>query len=139
MRELNKVILHCSATEEGKEYNAADIKRWHVEGNKWSDIGYHYVILLDGTIEQGRDLDIAGAHVKGENAKSIGVCYIGGLRAGKAVDTMTELQEVAWLDLVRSLRLLFGWMPVQGHNEFSNKACPSFNVQDKYGFLNREP
>jgi len=136
MRELNKIILHCSATEEAKDIDAGTIRRWHMQGNGWKDIGYHYVIRLDGVVDIGRPIDEAGAHVKGHNADSIGICYIGGLKDGKPADTMTELQELAFLDLVRSLRLLFGYMPISGHNEYSSKACPSFNVQDKYGFLN---
>lgn len=136
MRELSRIILHCSATEEGKDIDAATIRRWHTKGNGWKDIGYHYVIRIDGSLESGRPIDEAGAHVKGHNADSIGICYIGGLRDGKVADTMTELQELALLELVRSLRLLFGYMPISGHNEYSSKACPSFNVQNKYGFLN---
>ena len=136
MRELNKIILHCSATEEGKDIDAGTIRSWHVNGNGWKDIGYHYVIRLDGVVDIGRAIDEAGAHVKGHNADSIGICYIGGLRDAKPADTMTELQELALLELVRSLRLLFGYMPISGHNEYSSKACPSFNVQNKYGFLN---
>ena len=140
MRELSRIILHCSATEEGKDFDAATIRRWHTlpppRGNGWKDIGYHYVIRIDGVVDIGRAIDEAGAHVKGHNADSIGICYIGGLRDGKPADTMTELQELALLELVRSLRLLFGYMPISGHNEYSSKACPSFNVQEKYGFLN---
>lgn len=136
MRELNRIILHCSATEEGKDIDAATIRSWHVNGNGWKDIGYHYVIRLDGSLESGRAIDEAGAHVKGHNADSIGICYIGGLRDGKPADTMTELQELMFLELVQSLRKVFGYMPISGHNEYSSKACPSFNVQDKYGFLN---
>ena len=136
MRELNKIILHCSATEEGKDINADTIRRWHMDGNGWSDIGYHYVIKVDGTLEQGRRVDKQGAHVKGHNADSIGICYVGGLRNGEAADTMTEAQEITLINLVNALRLIFGYMPISGHNEYSSKACPSFNVQEKYGFLN---
>lgn len=139
MRYLDRIILHCSATPEGRDIDAATIKRWHVNNNGWSDIGYHYVITLDGTVEQGRPLDKPGAHVKGHNLTTVGVCYVGGMRDGEPADTMTELQEIAFIELVYSLRKLFGWLPVSGHNEFSNKACPSFNVQKKYGFLNEKP
>ena len=139
MRELNRIILHCSATPEGRDVPASVIRRWHVEDRGWSDIGYHFVIRLDGTVETGRPLDRAGAHVKGHNADSIGVCYVGGVDAdGQAKDTMTELQEIAWVELVFSLRRVFGYMPVSGHNEYAPKACPSFNVQTKYRFLNEK-
>lgn len=140
MRLLDRIILHCSATPEGRDIDASTIRKWHTSipphGRGWSDIGYHYVIKLDGTTEVGRPVDIPGAHVKGHNKTTIGVCYVGGMRDGVPADTMTELQEIAFMELVYSLRRVFGYMPVSGHNEYSSKACPSFNVQKKYGFIN---
>lgn len=137
MRTLDRIVLHCSATEEGHPFGAADIRRWHTSPPRnWSDIGYHYVILLDGTVEYGRPVDQVGAHVKGHNSTTVGVCYIGGLRNGEPVDTMTAEQEVAFLELVYSLRKSLGYMTVHGHNEYSAKACPSFVVKEKYPFLN---
>lgn len=135
MRTLDRIVLHCSATEEGHPFGAADIRRWH-KARGWKDIGYHYVILLDGTVEYGRPVDQVGAHVKGHNSTTVGVCYIGGLRHGKPADTMTPEQEVAFLELVYSLRKSLGYLTVHGHNEYSAKACPSFVVKDKYPFLN---
>ena len=88
MRKINEIIIHCSDTQEGCDVTAKDIRRWHTTpkekgGRGWRDIGYHYVIRLDGTIELGRPLEKAGAHCigrKGEdhNSHSIGICYIGG-------------------------------------------------------------
>ena len=78
MRKIRKIIIHCSATKEGHDIDAAEIKKWHVEGNGWSDIGYHYVIKLDGTVEEGRPLERSGAHTLNHNFDSIGICYIGG-------------------------------------------------------------
>ncbi len=127
--------MHCSATEAGRDFDAEDIRTWH-KARGWSDIGYHYVIKLDGTIEAGRPVDRVGAHTKGHNEDSVGVCYIGGLKDGKPFDTMSEIQEIAFIELVFSLRNVFGWMPIHGHNEYAAKACPSFNVQVKYKFLN---
>ena len=138
MRNLTRIILHCSATEEGKDFGASDIRTWH-KAKGWNDIGYHYVICLDGTIERGRAMDEAGAHVKGHNADTIGICYIGGLKDGKPKDTMTTEQEIAWMNLVFGLRMVFGYLPVHGHNEYASKACPSFDVATKYGFLNVLP
>jgi len=134
MRDLKRIVLHCSATEDGKDYTVEQIRRWHLN-RKFRDIGYHYVIYRDGTIHQGRPIDEVGAHVKGHNADTVGICYIGGLVNGKATDTMTMHQEIAWLKLVHSLRMVFGYMTIHGHNEFANKACPCFVVKDKYTFL----
>ena len=78
MRKIRKIIIHCSATKEGQDIDAKEIKKWHVEGNGWSDIGYHYVIKLDGTVEEGRPIERSGAHTLNHNHDSIGVCYIGG-------------------------------------------------------------
>lgn len=136
MRELKRIIFHCSATEDGKDYTVETIRRWHTSPPRnWRDIGYHYVIYRDGSIHQGRPIDQQGAHTRGENADSVGICYIGGVRDGKATDTMTMYQEIAWLKLVHSLRTVFGPLSIHGHNEYANKACPSFIVKEKYPFL----
>jgi len=136
MRELKRIIFHCSATEDGKDYTVDQIRRCHTSPPRhWRDIGYHYVIYSDGSIHKGRPIDQQGAHTRGENADSIGICYIGGVRDGKATDTMTMHQEIAWLKLVHSLRTVFGPMTIHGHNEYANKACPSFIVKEKYPFL----
>jgi len=139
VRTINKVILHCSDTIEGAHINVDTIRQWH-EARGWDDIGYHYVIYLDGTIHKGRDLDIVGAHCRGNNKDSIGVCYIGGRSAkeNKPADTMTAEQELGWLQLWYALKTLFGNIKLHGHNEFSEKACPSFDVQEKYKFLINE-
>ena len=141
MRDLKRIILHCSATPEGREVSVETIREWHTDppprGRGWSDIGYHYVIHLNGEIEIGRPIEVQGAHVSGENEDSIGICYIGGVDAlNKPKDTMTVLQEISFLDIVKSLRLIFGELSIHGHNEFSTKACPSFSVEEKFGFLN---
>tara|TARA_R100000329_G_C7483006_1_gene170148 strand:- start:137 stop:550 length:414 start_codon:yes stop_codon:yes gene_type:complete len=133
MRELNRIILHCSATKEGKDYSVETIRDWHVKGRGWSDIGYHWVIRLDGSIEVGRPLEKSGAHTKGHNKDSVGVCYIGGCDAdGKPKDTMNPEQEKAWRMIVLSLRTLYGDLTIHGHNEFAKKACPSFIVKEKF-------
>ena len=133
MRELNRIMLHCSATKEGKDYSVETIRDWHVKGRGWSDIGYHWVIRLDGSIEVGRPLERSGAHTKGHNKDSVGVCYIGGCDAdGKPKDTMNPEQEKAWRMIVLSLRTLYGDLTIHGHNEFAKKACPSFIVKEKF-------
>lgn len=131
MRPINEIIIHCSATEEGRDFTVEDIRRWHVQGNGWKDIGYHYVIYRDGSVHPGRPLDQVGAHTTGHNAKSIGVCYVGGVASDRKTpkDTRTPEQKAALIELVRSLKLVFGVSKVSGHNEYAKKACPSFDVQ----------
>lgn len=133
MRKINKIILHCSATPEGRKTTVEDIRRWHKERG-WSDIGYHYVVYLDGSIHIGRPVEIQGAHVKGQNKNSIGVVYIGGIDKLnlKAKDTRTEEQKVAIHKLLMELMAAHEGSTLHGHNEFAYKACPSFNVHEEY-------
>ena len=137
MRFIDEIILHCSATPEGRHHDVEDIRRWHVDGRGWSDVGYHFCILLDGTVQAGRPVERQGAHVKGRNKATIGVCYIGGTdKAGEAKDTMNHGQERAFLNLVEVLRGTFGELKVAGHNQYSYKACPSFKVDEKWPDIN---
>ena len=134
MRKLEKIILHCSATPKGRDVSVEDIRKWHVEGNSWSDIGYHFVIELSGELKIGRPLGRMGAHVRGHNRGSIGVCYVGGMDRDMTtpMDTMNRAQEGTFRNLVVALRASWGELSLHGHNEFSSKACPSFDVKDKF-------
>ena len=137
MRKINKIIIHCTATPEGREHNVADIRRWHLKRG-FSDIGYHYLIHIDGKIEIGRPLHRIGAHTSGENTGSIGVCYVGGMDKDmkKAKDTRTQAQKDSLVKLLHELIYKYNKdMTIHGHNEFANKACPSFNVQEEYANL----
>lgn len=131
MRVINKIIIHCSATKEGQMFTVKDIDAWHRQKG-YKSVGYHYVILLDGTIETGRPESEVGAHTIGHNADSIGICYIGGLDANlKPKDTRTDAQKKALIKRVKKLKAKYQGATVHGHNEFANKACPSFNVKDE--------
>ena len=134
-RQITDIIIHCSATPEGKDYTVQDIRRWHKQQG-WSDIGYHYVVYRNGHIEPGRDVDIAGAHCEGHNAKTIGVCYIGGVaKDGKtAKDTRTLTQKAALLSLLADLRQIYPHARIVGHRDYDTKgkACPSFDAKTEY-------
>ena len=137
MRKINKIILHCTATPEGRQHDVADIRRWHLKRG-FNDIGYHYLIHIDGTIEEGRPLNKQGAHCSGENKGSIGLCYVGGMSNDmkKAKDTRTQAQKDSLIKLMHELIYKYNKdMTIHGHNEFANKACPSFNVQKEYANL----
>jgi N-acetylmuramoyl-L-alanine amidase len=135
MRPITKVIIHCSATPPSMDIGADTIRGWHVNGNKWADIGYHYVVRLDGKIEEGRGIDAVGAHTRGENTSSIGLCYVGGVGEDKQPkDTRTPEQKKTLRELTSALAVLFPEVSFHGHNEFSAKACPSFDVKSEgYG------
>ena len=133
MRTIDKIIVHCSATAEGKDFTVADITRWH-KARGWRTIGYHFVIYRDGSIHEGRNLAEQGAHCLGQNAHSIGVCYIGGCAAdGKTQkDTRTTAQRKALVELLRRLKAQFPKAAIHGHRDFANKACPSFDATREY-------
>lgn len=132
MRKVDEIILHCSATKEGQNFKAKDIDTWH-EQRGFKGIGYHYVIDLDGTVETGRPEEETGAHCLNHNARSIGICYVGGLdTTGKAKDTRTPQQKAALVQLVADLKLKYPNATVHGHNEFANKACPCFTVKIEF-------
>ena len=125
--KINKVIIHAADTPAGMNVGVEEIRRWHVEGNGWSDIGYHYVITRDGTIEAGRDEDTQGAHVRGHNGDSLGVCMVGGKPGCNY--TAAQWEALAWL--VRGLLLRHGLVAsdVYGHNDFDKgKTCPTFDA-----------
>lgn len=130
MRQIKEIILHCSATAEGRDYTVADIDRWH-KARGWRGIGYHYVIYRNGSVHPGRPVEQIGAHCTGHNANSIGVCYIGGCAAdGKTPkDTRTPQQREALRRLVADLQKQYPSATVHGHREFAAKACPSFDVK----------
>ena len=134
-RTITEIIVHCSATPEGKDYTVADIRRWH-KAQGWSDIGYHYVIYRNGHIEPGRDVDLIGAHCVNHNAHSIGICYIGGVTNDgkqKAKDTRTLAQKAALLNLLGELRRLYPEAKIYGHHDFEpKKECPSFDAKNEY-------
>ena len=129
MRQIDKIIIHCTATQEGRDYSVDDVRRGHL-ARGWSDIGYHYLIRLDGTIERGRPVSKIGAHCRGQNRNSIGICYVGGCDEDmKPKDTRTTEQREALNNLLLELKTVYPLATIHGHNEFSSKACPSFNVQ----------
>lgn len=152
-RRIDYIAVHCTASREGQSMTVEQIRAEH-KGQGWSDIGYHYVVTLDGRVHLGRDVDVAGAHVSGFNPNSIGISYVGGLenRPGipysklKAKDTRTEAQKNALLNLLVDLRRLYPKAKIQGHRDFSPdrngngtiepsewvKACPSFDAKTEY-------
>lgn len=143
-RNITKIIVHCSATPEGEDKTVADIRADHKKQG-WSDIGYHYVVYRDGSVHEGRDVDIQGAHCadNGGNIGSIGVCYIGGVERRipgvayknlKPKDTRTDAQKVALLNLLLDLKKLYPHAVILGHRDLDEhgKLCPSFDAKKEY-------
>ena len=135
-RTIKELIVHCSATPEGKDYSVDTIRQWHLQRG-FSDIGYHYVIYRDGSIHIGRDESIIGAHCTGHNTNSIGVCYIGGCASdGKTPkDTRTAQQKQSLVKLLKELKTKYPQASIHGHRDFSSKACPSFDATKEYSSI----
>lgn len=135
MRTINLIIIHCTATPRGRAVSMDELRRWH-RAQGWTDVGYHYLIGLDGTISEGRPLEQVGAHCRGYNAHSIGVCYVGGLSTdGRTpLDTRTSEQRSSMTVLLRRLKQMFPKARVCGHHDLNPaKACPCFNVGREFG------
>ena len=152
-RRINYIVVHCTATPEGQDKTVEQIRAEH-KRQGWSDIGYHYLVTLDGKVHAGRDVDIAGAHVAGHNSDSIGIAYVGGLENDpkktyqqlKAKDTRTDAQKAALLSLLMDLRRFYPEAKILGHRDFSPdknhngtiepsewiKSCPSFDARLAY-------
>jgi N-acetylmuramoyl-L-alanine amidase len=146
MREIKHIVIHCSATIENQFFDASTIDAWHKKRG-WSGIGYHYVVLLDGSVEKGRPDEKIGAHVKSFNSNSIGVVYICGLDTNKnPKDTRTALQKECFLELLKRLKWLYPKAKISGHRDFSPdlnkngtiepnefvKMCPCFDAKKEY-------
>ena len=146
-RKITEIIIHCSATPEGRDYTVDDIRRWHKQRG-YSDVGYHYIVYRNGILAQGRDVNIIGAHASGHNAHSVGICYIGGMSAdnSRPEDTRTLRQKARLLSLLVDLRKLYPNAQIVGHRDLSEdkngdgiiepsewmKACPSFDAKSEY-------
>ena len=146
-RKITEIIIHCSATPDGRDYTVDDIRRWHKQRG-YSDVGYHYIVYRNGILAQGRDVNIIGAHASGHNAHSIGICYIGGMSADntRPEDTRTLRQKGRLLSLLVDLRKLYPNARIIGHRDLSEdkngdgiiepsewmKACPSFDAKSEY-------
>ena len=134
MRDIDYIVIHCAATKPSMDVPIERVKKWHLDRG-WSDIGYHYYITRDGEIHKGRKLSTIGAHVRGYNSKSIGICYEGGINeSGEPEDNRTIAQKKSLLKVVQILKFVFSNAIVQGHRDFPNvnKACPSFDAKNEY-------
>lgn len=149
-RRTDYIVVHCSATPPSSDIGVDEIREWH-KRNGWSDIGYHAVIRRDGEIEFGRPFDAIGAHVQGQNARSVGVCLVGGVNAaGKSENNFTEEQFESLVAIVEMLKRAYPLADVLGHRDLSPdldgdgiiekhewlKDCPCFDVRE---FFANEP
>ena len=132
-RTIKEIIVHCTATPEGRIETVQSIRNMH-KSKGWSDIGYHYLIGLNGERWEGRNVNLIGAHCEGHNSNSIGVCYVGGVdKKMQAKDTRTEKQKYALVALLKDLRKLYPKAKIYGHHDFNKgKSCPCFDAKNEY-------
>lgn len=131
-RKLTKyIVIHASATPPEMDIGANEIRKWHVRDNRWIDIGYHSVIRRNGDIEEGRDYDVQGAHVKGYNSVSIGVCLVGGVNKHNDPEfNYTKKQMKSLKRELQWLKTLYPEAMIVGHRDLTDhKECPCFDVQ----------
>ncbi len=119
-RDVHKIIVHHTASPQ--DTTVSQIRDWHVNGNGWSDIGYHYIILGDGTLERGRSINKTGAHCKGHNRGSIGICVTG--NTSEEPPTTAQVQS-----LLGTLNMLLEEhnitrQDVYGHRDLGATECP---------------
>ena len=135
MRKINLIVIHCSATHCDRPYTEADLTADHLRRG-FSEAGYHYYVRLNGDIKNLRPVVKPGAHVKGYNTNSIGICYEGGLdKEGRPADTRTQAQRFALLDLLTILKHQYPDAQILGHYQLSasiHKACPCFDSRKEY-------
>jgi len=145
MRPINTIIIHATASREGINQTVDQIRQMHIKDRGFTDIGYHYVIYLDGTINIGRPVEKIGAHCTGHNSNSIGIAYVGGTdKNGVAKDTRTAEQKEALISLVNALKKAFKITEIKGHRDYSPdldkdgkierfewiKMCPCFDCEE---------
>lgn len=138
MRTINQIIVHCSATPPSMDIGVDEIRGWHVDERGWSDVGYHFIIRRNGDLEHGRPIARAGAHAKGFNEKSIGICLIGGTDSDdktKAEANFTLEQYLALFEHANFLMNGYGIKDIKGHRDLPGviKACPCFDVKSLFG------
>ena len=129
-RPIKYMVIHCAATKVSMNISASDINRWH-KAKGWSGIGYNHYIKLDGTIEEGRSLEVYGAHTLGRNHDSIGICLEGGMSEdGKAKDTLTVDQWQAVMKIFKAYKKTYPNLLLSGHNQWNVTSCPAFDVRE---------
>lgn len=129
MNRIERVVVHHSASGRGTTFAA--IKKWHTDpkpdGNGWSDIGYNFVITGHGKLRVGRPLPTTGAHAKGVNSTSIGICVVGdNTKNGKE---WHPIQGAALVEFIDACKLLWPGIEVCGHRDVGHTECPGLDIR----------
>lgn len=131
-KHTNQIIIHYTETQEYQDFDIYDVREWHKQRG-FSEVGYHFLIKIDGIVEIGRDMDLIGAHCYGQNSDSVGICYVGGkCTDGTLADTRTPEQMKSIQTVIDYVRAVYGHLPVFGHNDYSDKVCPGYDAKIEY-------
>lgn len=126
MRKIKAIVVHCSNSDNPKHDNVETIKEWHL-ARGFSDIGYHYVVLMNGDVMAGRSEGVAGAHVEGNNKSTIGICW-----TGRTKPTVKQYNSLVMKVMALLLKYELPVEAVKGHKEYnSGKTCPNLDM-DKF-------
>jgi N-acetylmuramoyl-L-alanine amidase len=129
MRSIDLIVIHCTATRPSQDIGVRELRKWHTEDRGFTDVGYHYVVRRDGTVEDGRPEPVPGAHARGHNQNSIGIVLCGGVDDRGTPDFNFSFKQLEALNrLVGRLVDAYGELAIVGHRDLSNKACPCFDV-----------
>jgi len=122
MREIDTIVFHCSASDNPNQ-DVGTMRQYHVFTKGWADIGYHYFIKKDGTIQEGRPIDKIGAHVARHNTGTVGVCFAG-------LNDFTKPQMEAAHEIIKIINKKVGKeLALKGHNDYTKKkTCPNFDI-----------
>jgi len=136
LRTINELIWHYTATPADREVTIAEVRGWH-KARGWTDVGYHKLVHLDGTVSEGRSDRIQGAHTAGKNKGTLGYCYVGGTLEDPNVglDTRTPAQKATMLRLTQEAIQKYNLQKVSGHRDHGATQCPGFDARSEYQSL----
>lgn len=127
--QTRTIIVHCAATKPDMSIGLREIRQWHKERG-FLDVGYHFIIRRDGSVEEGRDVNQVGAHTIGQNETSVGICLVGGVDDQMRPAANFTPQQMATLrNLLKEMQAKYPGAVIKGHRDFAAKACPSFEVK----------
>jgi N-acetylmuramoyl-L-alanine amidase len=135
-RKIERIVLHYTATPEGRDVDIKDVRQWHIDRG-FDDVGYHFLVKLNGDIQRGRPIDVVGAHCYGYNSTSIGVCFVGGMSKdmSEMLDTRTPAQKKSLELLLGALLRMYPDAELCGHRDLSSTDCPGIDVKLVYAHL----
>jgi len=133
-KKTEMIVVHCAATKPSMDIGYKEIRKWHVEDNGWDDVGYHYIIKRDGTVEVARAEAFQGAHAPAVNSKSIAICLVGGMAEdGGPENNFTLEQFLSLKDLIKKIKMTNpNIVEVVGHCDVQDNKpnCPGFNLKE---------